>query len=87
YILYWRRRFREQPITDFCSVIRINSTAPLEEQDSYFLLCDVLPEDRVLREELQAQRLSHRRMEVLKVSLMAAYRSNLHRTAGRSHSH
>ncbi|XP_070280909.1 zinc finger protein 277 isoform X2 [Myotis yumanensis] len=57
YILYWRRRFREQPITDFCSVIRINSTAPLEEQDSYFLLCDVLPEDRVLREELQAQRL------------------------------
>lgn len=28
-----------------------------EEQDSYFLLCDVLPEDRVLREELQAQRL------------------------------
>ncbi|XP_054582216.1 zinc finger protein 277 isoform X3 [Eptesicus fuscus] len=57
YVLYWRRRFREQPVTDFCSVIRINSAAPLEEQDSYFLLCDVLPEDRVLREELQAQRL------------------------------
>ncbi|XP_066210173.1 zinc finger protein 277 isoform X2 [Saccopteryx leptura] len=57
YILYWRRRFAEQPITDFCSVIRINSTAPLEEQDNYFLLCDVLPEDRVLREELQKQKL------------------------------
>ncbi|KAM5203659.1 zinc finger protein 277 isoform 2-T2 [Hipposideros larvatus] len=57
YILYWRKRFAEQPITDFCSVIRINSTAPLEEQDNYFLLCDVLPEDRVLREELQKQRL------------------------------
>lgn len=28
-----------------------------EEQDNYFLLCDVLPEDRVLREELQKQRL------------------------------
>ncbi|MEJ1286458.1 hypothetical protein NN561_017466 [Cricetulus griseus] len=57
YILYWRKRFTEQPITDFCSVIRINSTAPFEEQDNYFLLCDVLPEDRILREELQKQRL------------------------------
>ncbi|XP_060052423.1 zinc finger protein 277 [Erinaceus europaeus] len=57
YILYWRKRFTEQPITDFCSVIRINSTAPVEEQENYFLLCDVLPEDRVLREELQKQRL------------------------------
>ncbi|KAF6087192.1 zinc finger protein 277 [Phyllostomus discolor] len=57
YILYWRKRFSEQPTTDFCSVIRINSTAPLEEQDNYFLLCDVLPEDRVLREELQKQKL------------------------------
>lgn len=57
YILYWRKRFTEQPITDFCSVIRINSTAPFEEQDNYYLLCDVLPEDRILREELQKQKL------------------------------
>nr|XP_007980812.2 zinc finger protein 277 isoform X1 [Chlorocebus sabaeus] len=57
YILYWRKRFTEQPITDFCSAIRINSTAPFEEQENYFLLCDVLPEDRILREELQKQRL------------------------------
>nr|XP_009000963.2 zinc finger protein 277 isoform X6 [Callithrix jacchus] len=57
YILYWRKRFTEQPITDFCSVIRINSTAPFEEQENYFLLCDVLPEDRILREELQKQKL------------------------------
>lgn len=28
-----------------------------EEQENYFLLCDVLPEDRILREELQKQRL------------------------------
>ncbi|XP_021109831.1 zinc finger protein 277 isoform X2 [Heterocephalus glaber] len=57
YILYWRKRFTEQPVTDFCSVIRINSTAPFEEQENYLLLCDVLPEDRILREELQKQRL------------------------------
>ncbi|XP_058511004.1 zinc finger protein 277 isoform X3 [Ochotona princeps] len=57
YVLYWRKRFAEQPVTDFCTVIRINSTAPPEEQDHYFLLCDALPEDRILREELQKQKL------------------------------
>lgn len=30
---------------------------PTDEQDNYFLLCDVLPEDRILREELQKERL------------------------------
>ncbi|XP_043350975.1 zinc finger protein 277 isoform X1 [Dermochelys coriacea] len=57
YILYWKKKFTEQPITDFCSVIRTNSEAPVEEQDNYFLLCDVLPEDRLLREQLQQKRL------------------------------
>ncbi|XP_015270934.1 PREDICTED: zinc finger protein 277 [Gekko japonicus] len=57
YALYWKKRFSEQPITDFCCVIRTNSKAPLEEQDNYFLLCDALPEDRTLREKLQQQRL------------------------------
>uniref|UniRef100_F7DEP0 Zinc finger protein 277 n=1 Tax=Ornithorhynchus anatinus TaxID=9258 RepID=F7DEP0_ORNAN len=57
YILYWKRRFAEQPIIDFCSVIRTNSQAPPEEQEHYFLLCDVLPEDRILREKLQQKRL------------------------------
>lgn len=28
-----------------------------EKQENYFLLCDVLPEDRVLRERLQQRRL------------------------------
>ncbi|MGH0127012.1 UNVERIFIED_CONTAM: hypothetical protein FKN15_071435 [Acipenser sinensis] len=57
YILYWRKRFPEQPITDFCSVIRTNSEGPVEGQEDYFLLCDVLPEDRLLREQLQQKRL------------------------------
>uniref|UniRef100_A0A8D0C2R0 Zinc finger protein 277 n=1 Tax=Salvator merianae TaxID=96440 RepID=A0A8D0C2R0_SALMN len=57
YALYWKKRFTEQPITDFCCVIRTNSEAPLEEQENYFLLCDALPEDRTLREKLQQQRL------------------------------
>lgn len=52
--MYWRKTSTGQLITDFCSVIRINSTAALE-QDNYFLLCDILPKDGVLWEELQKQ--------------------------------
>ncbi|XP_063302955.1 zinc finger protein 277 isoform X2 [Pelobates fuscus] len=57
YCFYWKKRFSEQPITDFCSVIRTNSEASLDQQEDYFLLCDVLPEDRILREQLQQERL------------------------------
>ncbi|KAM6937919.1 zinc finger protein 277 [Xenentodon cancila] len=57
YILYWKGRFLEQPVTEFCSVIKTNSTGPAEKQEEYFLLCDVLPEDRMLRENLQQKRL------------------------------
>lgn len=57
YILYWKKRFTEQPITDFCSVIKTNSQGPAEDQADYYLLCGVLPEDRVLREQLQQKRL------------------------------
>uniref|UniRef100_A0A3Q3XEH7 C2H2-type domain-containing protein n=1 Tax=Mola mola TaxID=94237 RepID=A0A3Q3XEH7_MOLML len=57
YMRYWKGRFLEQPVTEFCSVIRTNSTGPAEKQENYFLLCDVLPEDRVLRERLQQKRL------------------------------
>lgn len=57
YLLYWKGRFLEQPVSDFCSVIKTNSTGPVEKQEDYYLLCDVLPEDRVLREKLQQERL------------------------------
>ncbi|KAB0405226.1 hypothetical protein E2I00_013048 [Balaenoptera physalus] len=36
-----------------------------KEQDNYFLLCDVLPEDRILREELQKQRLGSEEVETI----------------------
>uniref|UniRef100_A0A8C5MAY6 Zinc finger protein 277 n=1 Tax=Leptobrachium leishanense TaxID=445787 RepID=A0A8C5MAY6_9ANUR len=57
YCFYWKKRFAEQPVTNFCSVIRTNSEAPSDQQEDYFLLCDVLPEDRILREQLQQERL------------------------------
>lgn len=31
YASYWRRRFQEQPLTDFCSVIKTNSQGPVGE--------------------------------------------------------
>uniref|UniRef100_A0A3P9AUU7 Zinc finger protein 277 n=1 Tax=Maylandia zebra TaxID=106582 RepID=A0A3P9AUU7_9CICH len=31
YLLYWKGRFLEQPLTDFCSVIKTNSTGPVGE--------------------------------------------------------
>ncbi|NXD09637.1 ZN277 protein, partial [Nothocercus nigrocapillus] len=76
YILYWKKRFTEQPITDFCSVIRTNSAAPLEEQDNYFLLCDVLPEDRLLREQLQQKRLR----EIIEQQQQERYDTRFHST-------
>ncbi|XP_063783353.1 zinc finger protein 277 isoform X2 [Pseudophryne corroboree] len=57
YAIYWKKRFTEQAITDFCSVIKTNSEASEDQQENFFLLCDVLPEDRVLREQLQQERL------------------------------
>lgn len=29
YLLYWKGRFLEQPVTEFCSVIKTNSTGPV----------------------------------------------------------
>ncbi|CAL8322870.1 unnamed protein product [Gadus morhua 'NCC'] len=57
YMSYWKGRFLDQPLTEYCSVIKTNSEGPVEKQEFYFLLCDVLPEDRLLREQLQQRRL------------------------------
>ncbi|KAM5172282.1 LOW QUALITY PROTEIN: zinc finger protein 277 [Mantella aurantiaca] len=43
-------------VTDFYSITAIFHQS-IEQQENYFLLCDVLPEDRILREELQQERL------------------------------
>lgn len=39
-----------------CSLLTLSNLLT-EEQDNYFLLCDALPEDRLLREQLQQKRL------------------------------
>lgn len=58
YVLFWKKRFSEQPITDFCTIINTNtSEKDRHESEQYSLLCDELPEDRTLREKLQLERL------------------------------
>ncbi|XP_039886396.1 zinc finger protein 277-like isoform X2 [Simochromis diagramma] len=39
YLLYWKGRFLEQLVTDFCSVIKTNSTGPVEEQEETTSCC------------------------------------------------
>jgi len=58
YLCYWKTRFKEKPITEFCPVIKINSKPDdIGPMVQYFLLCDSLPEEKRLREELQRKRL------------------------------
>ncbi|XP_070558091.1 zinc finger protein 277-like isoform X2 [Ptychodera flava] len=58
YIEYWRKRFQQQPITDFCCVIITNSKpTDIGPREKYFLLSDNLPEDKQIREFLQRKRL------------------------------
>ncbi|KAH9505106.1 hypothetical protein Btru_059561 [Bulinus truncatus] len=58
YLRYWKKRMEEKPITEFCSKIVTNTgvkdAAPKEE---FYLLCDALPEDKMLRENLQRKKL------------------------------
>jgi hypothetical protein len=56
YLKYWKRRFAEGRLEDFCPVIRTNTKAEGESKD-YYLLCDTLPEDRELRVSLQQEKL------------------------------
>ncbi|KAI0221927.1 hypothetical protein LSAT2_026809 [Lamellibrachia satsuma] len=58
YIDYWRQRFKDAPVTDFCSVIKTNTKhSDVEPEESYYLLCDALPEDKNLRVKLQKDKL------------------------------
>ncbi|XP_069141616.1 zinc finger protein 277-like isoform X2 [Argopecten irradians] len=58
YLVYWKQRFKEQPITDFCSVIKTNTgEKDRDPSEDYFLLSDVLPEDKCYRQYLQKRKL------------------------------
>lgn len=60
YIEYWKKRFKENAITEFCPVIKTNSEENSYASSEYFyLLCDALPEDKAIREKLQKKRLEY----------------------------
>ncbi|CAG0916661.1 unnamed protein product [Notodromas monacha] len=56
YSNYWKKRFEGHELKEFCSVIETKSKADQGVSNTYFLLCDTLPEDESLRSELQAER-------------------------------
>lgn len=58
YAIHWKNRFQQGSKEDFCSKILSNcGPKDVSGQEAYFLLCDALPEDRMIREKLQMMKL------------------------------
>ena len=59
YANFWKVRLRSGPMEEFCTVMLMDVTPDGEysPDETYYLLSDVLPEDRELREGLQEKRL------------------------------
>lgn len=63
YVRYWKLKFKEQPLTTYCTSFVMNKKdSTLEDKksnqsDFYFLLSDCLMEDKTLRYELQRAKL------------------------------
>ncbi|XP_072027665.1 zinc finger protein 277-like [Amphiura filiformis] len=56
YIEYWKKRFAQEPLKEFCSTIRKEDSVTGQKR-KYFLLSDALEEDKQIREYLQRKRL------------------------------
>ncbi|KAJ8712492.1 hypothetical protein PYW07_005334 [Mythimna separata] len=59
YIRYWRLRFKDQTLGFFCTTMLLDSKpdGTKSKNEEYYLLSDVLPEDKELRANLQQTRL------------------------------
>ncbi|GFS26565.1 zinc finger protein 277 [Elysia marginata] len=58
YLRYWKERLKTRPIHEFCSKIITNTGVKDEaEKEEFYLLCDALPEDKDIREQLQRKKL------------------------------
>nr|CAD7202390.1 unnamed protein product [Timema douglasi] len=59
YLAYWRIRLASNPLTDFCSTVLMDTKpdGTSSKDEKFYLLADILPEDRLLREGLQQKRL------------------------------
>jgi len=67
YIRYWKNKFLETPLTAYCTSMQADVSKKdcdeVAEVREFSLLSDIVPEDRMLRHQLQTDRLEH----VLKV--------------------
>lgn len=59
YINYWRHKFENAPISDVCSILtsKVKQKGEPEKDVDFFMLSDLLQEDRELRIQLQQRRL------------------------------
>ncbi|XP_026753602.2 zinc finger protein 277 [Galleria mellonella] len=59
YLKYWRLRFRDQSLPYFCTTMLLDNKpdGTKSKNEEYYLLSDVLPEDKELRMNLQQTRL------------------------------
>ncbi|XP_029053222.1 zinc finger protein 277 [Osmia bicornis bicornis] len=59
YIHYWSVKFKEEPVTNFCTTVLMNCTPDGKpcENERYFLLSDCIFEDKTLRDEIHRAKL------------------------------
>ncbi len=60
YINYWRKKFEQKPITEYCSVLTSKVTSKDKDEEKevdFYMLSDQFQEDKELRIHLQRRRL------------------------------
>lgn len=59
YVNYWRVKFRDEPLTKFCTTFLGDCTpdGKASKNENYFLLSDCIAEDKILRSELRREKL------------------------------
>jgi len=61
YVRYWKNKFRTAPLTAYCTTVRAEvAMDPMESkqnEEEFFMLSDIVPEDKELRVKLQKDRL------------------------------
>lgn len=59
YVHYWGVKFRDEPLSKFCSTMLMDCTPDGEpsKNEIYFLLSDCITEDKTLRDEIHRAKL------------------------------
>lgn len=59
YVHYWGVKFKEEPLTKFCTTMLMDCTpdGKPSKNERYFLLSDCISEDKILRDEIHQAKL------------------------------